>query len=48
MATVTQIRVFDHFVVIADQLVRTAGGRQQKMTGQFVCEAGAWFHGGRR
>ena len=39
MATVTQTRVFDHFVVIADQLVRTAG-RQQKMTGQFGMRSG--------
>jgi hypothetical protein len=33
MATVTPVRMFDHFVVIADQLVRTSGRRQQNMTG---------------
>ena len=48
MATVTQIRVFHHFVVIADQLVRASGRRQQNMTGQFGMRSGAWFHGGRR
>ena len=40
MATVTQITVFGHFVVIADQLVRAAGGRQQNMTGQFGMRSG--------
>ena len=40
MATVTQIRVFHHFVVIADQLVRASGRRKQNMTGQFGMRSG--------